>query len=283
MIIKKFIVFFILFPVFLKAQNYPAKPVNYVTDETGVLTNEQKLNLNTKLAEFEKNTSNQFFIYMTQSLNGSDIASMCQEIFHAWQIGSKNNNNGLLIAIFTDDHKFRIHTGYGLEGSLPDILTKRIQDNDMAPLFKENDYYSGIDKGLDQLIYYSKNEFKPEDEESKSPKGFEEWAYVYLINAILLLMFLYSIVGKKAKYRKPKIKTFLLITAIVVSFLPCVGALILYVILLVLGEVKIGLSFRSTKGSSSYFGSSDSSSSSDSGFDGGGGGDSGGGGSDSSW
>ena len=280
MIIKKFIIFFILFPVFVNAQNYPAKPVNYVTDETGLLTNEQLLSLNTKLAEFEKNTSNQFFIYMTQSLNGSDMASLCQEIFHAWQIGSKNNNNGLLIAIFINDHKFRIHTGYGLEGPLPDILTKRIQDNDMAPFFKENDYYSGIDKGLDQLIYYSKNEFKPEDE-NRSPNGFGEWASIYFINVFLFLWFLNSIFGKKAKYRKPKVKTILLITAIVLSFLPCVGPLILYIILLVLGEIKIGLSRRSGSVSNSYSSSSDSSSGS--GFDGGGGGDSGGGGSDSSW
>ena len=60
-----------------------------------------------------------------------------------------------------NDRKFRIHTGYGMEGILPDLLTKRIQDEDMRPSFKQNNYYEGINNGVDKLFYYSKHEYNP--------------------------------------------------------------------------------------------------------------------------
>lgn len=60
-----------------------------------------------------------------------------------------------------NDRKFRIHTGYGMEGILPDLLTKRIQDEDMRPSFKQNNYYEGINNGADKLFYYSKHEYNP--------------------------------------------------------------------------------------------------------------------------
>ncbi len=48
-----------------------------------------------------------------------------------------------------------------MEGILPDLLTKRIQDEDMRPSFKQNNYYEGINNGVDKLIYYSKHECNP--------------------------------------------------------------------------------------------------------------------------
>lgn len=87
------------------------------------------------------------------------MVQLSQEIAGAWDIGQKGKINGVLITVFINNHKFRIHTGYGMEGILPDLLTKRIQDEDMRPSFKQNNYYEGINNGVDKLIYYSKHEY----------------------------------------------------------------------------------------------------------------------------
>lgn len=284
--LKKYIYIF-LFPLFIKAQTYPAKPVNYVTDEAGILDEQQQAALNNKLKRFEDSTSNQLFVYLTQSLNGNDISQYTQDIFHNWQIGAKGKNNGVLVAIYVKDHKFRIHTGYGLEGALPDLLTKRIQDNTMRPYFKQNDYYTGIDKGVDELIYYCGHEFKEDDladgDVITDPAG---WVIVYVINGSLLLLFLYQLFGKKAKQRGVAGKVLWVLFGILLALIPVIGAIIIFLLCGYLGGWKgwrgggSGSSYSSYDSGSSWS-SSDSSSSSD--FSGGGGGDSGGGGSSSDW
>ncbi len=286
MIFKQIFLTLFILPFFLAAQTFPSKPTNYITDGANVLSADQQQSLNSKLSNFEKNTSNQIFVYIAPSLNGSDMTTLCQDIFHAWKIGGKEKNNGLLIAVFVNDHKFRIHTGYGLEGALPDILTKRIQDNDMRPFFKENNYYTGIDKGVDQLIYYSQNEFKPDEVESIG-SNWVSWLLGYSGNLILLSIYLYLLFRKKAKKRSSLVKNGLLVLALIMALLPCIGAIILFFMLVFLKEIKSSGGGSSGTSSGSFWSSSDSSSSSssDSGssFDGGGGGDSGGGGSSSDW
>jgi uncharacterized protein len=282
--VKQIFLIFFLLPFFISAQTYPAKPINYITDEAKALTNQQQQSLNTKLRNFETKTSNQIFVYITPSLNGSDMSNLCQDIFHTWKIGGETKDNGLLIAVFINDHKFRIHTGYGLEGVLPDILTKRIQDNDMRPFFKENDYYTGIDKGIDQLIYYSQNEYTP-DAVDNGDSGWVSWLLGYSANLILLCVYLYLLLRKKAKKRSSIVKNGLIVLAVIMALVPCIGAIILFFMLVLLKEIKSSGGGSSSSSGSSFWSSSDSSSSSDSGssFDGGGGGDSGGGGSSSDW
>ena len=289
---NRLLLIFLLFPFLLQAQDFPNKPSNYITDEANILNNEQEQSLNTKLRSFEDSSTNQIFIYIASSLNGKDLATYSQDIFHAWKIGQADKNNGVLISIFIDDHKFRIHTGYGLEGALPDIATKHIQDNDMRPLFKENKYYEGIYKGVDQLIYYSSNEFKTDiaaEEESVAGVFIFFYAFSGLFLVITLLL------SRKINER-PTAKKVLTILSIIFFIIPFLGSFLLLIMIFVALSYRKDLVKTSnvstwTSSSDSSWGSSDSSSSSwsssdsDSGssFDGGGGGDSGGGGSSSDW
>jgi uncharacterized protein len=290
--IKKFYFILLFLPWLLGAQNYPAEPGNYVTDETGTLTQEQQTTLNTKLKAFEDTTTNQIFVYMTASLNGQNLENHCEEIFHNWKIGQKDKNNGVLIAVFIDDHKFRIQTGYGLEGQLPDILTKRIQDNDMRPLFKQGDYFGGINAGIDLLAYYSSHEFNPDliKEETSTPIAPAEFDYGKGLSGLLigygingLMLFLYIRQLRKKNKDKPTRKAIFITIAVLLALLPCFGSIILFLMLMFIQDTKgISSSGSYSYSSSSSWSSSDySSSSSD--FGGGGGGDSGGGGSSSDW
>lgn len=277
------IIFIFLFSGLIQAQNFPAKPLNYVTDEADILSTDEERALNSKLKAFEDSTSNQLFVYITSSLDGNAIESISQDIFHEWHIGDAKKNNGILISIFVDDHKFRIHTGYGLEGALPDLLTKHIQDKDMRPLFKKNNYYEGIDKGVDQLIYYSKHEFNPTDIEESSVGLF---VFFYIFSAVFLLITL--LINKGLKDR-PTAKKVVLILSIIFFLIPFIGAFLMLIMVFVALSmrkdlVNSGSGTWSSSGDSSWISSSDySSSSSDSSFSGGGGGDSGGGGSSSDW
>lgn len=295
--LKKTLFILLFLPLFTFSQGrFPSKPDNYVTDKALVLKDGEVNALNTKLRMFEDSTSNQIFVYITTSLNGEDMAQLCQDMFHDWHVGQKDKNNGVLIAIFTDNHKFRIQTGYGLEGQLPDLLTKKIQDEEMRPHFKEGDYYAGIDAGIDKLIYYTKHTYVPEP---PKPWYLDIGTLLFCWGANLLFLILYIrnvLRGKKNLSKKQKKKqgnqtvrkTIFITIAVLLALLPCVGGFVLFFMMIFTSDFKgfsSGGSYSSSS-SSSWSSSSDSSwssSSSSSDFGGGGGGDSGGGGSSSDW
>lgn len=281
--------FILLLPVYTFCQSFPEEPSNYVTDEANILGPDEEYRLNAVLKAFEDSTSIQLFVYTSPSLNGAVMSDLCQQIFHQWKIGNKKTNNGVLIAIFVNDHKFRIHTGYGIEGILPDLRTKRIQDEIMRPRFKENNYFLGLIEGVNKIVYYTKHEFKPGREPDESGTGIV-LAIVY--GAQLLFFGIMCLLNFKNRYSKRKFKRIMLVIGLVLFCVPFFGAfgLLLMMIISYAKDRPYINTYRGSTSSSSWdsswsssSSSSDYSSSSSSDFGGGGGGDSGGGGSDSSW
>lgn len=272
----------LLLPILIRAQSFPEKPVNYVTDEAGVLDAQQQSALNSKLKAFEDSTTNQVFVYVTSDIGGVSLTDHCQEIFNTWEIGRKGKDNGVLVAVVVGQKQFRIHTGYGLEGALPDILTKNIQDEVMRPHFKKGDYFTGISEGVDQLIYYSKHEYIPEIIPEKSNTGIIIFASVFLIFCYGINgLFLWAVRSSIKDNEKTSEKTKKIARTLVNIFfyIPFLGAFLMGITGAIFGK----RSRRGSGGSGSRSSSWSSSSSSGSSFGGGGGGRSGGGGSSSSW
>jgi uncharacterized protein len=220
-----FLFLILLLPLFVNAQitlygRFVTEPVNYVTDQAGVLAQYEEDQLNDKLRNFEDSTSNQLFIYVAESLRANDLEDFSREIFNKWGIGQKDKNNGILIAIFIDDRKYRIQIGYGLEATLPSELCKQIQDEFMGPHFKQKNYYEGINAGVDKLIYYTRHEYKP-------PTAFEKMQTPILVTFLIgLVIFAINLASLKKWNNQPKRKQKYLLLG--VSFLG--GAAILTVI-----------------------------------------------------
>src|SRR5439155_4957389 len=73
-------------------------------------------------------------------------------VAEAWKIGRKGNDNGVLFLVAKNDKKMRIEVGYGLEGTLTDVTSRRIIAENVAPLFREGKFASGIEAGIDRII-----------------------------------------------------------------------------------------------------------------------------------
>ena len=65
----------------------------------------------------------------------------------------------------------RIEVGYGLEGALPDATANRIIQQDIAPHFKDRDYYGGISAGVDRILGVIEGEALPEPEMGRPSQG----------------------------------------------------------------------------------------------------------------
>lgn len=148
------------FALHATAQDVPVPKVSrYVTDLTGTLEPGQVQLLEARLKAFEDSTSNQVVVLMMSTIGSESLEDFTLHIAETNKVGVKDRNNGILLFIATVDHKMRIEVGYGLEGALPDALSGQIIRREIAPRFKQGDYYGGISAGVDAIMLATKGEY----------------------------------------------------------------------------------------------------------------------------
>jgi uncharacterized protein len=123
-----------------------------VTDLTNTLSASDRQALEAKLAAWETQTGNQLVVLMVPSTQPEAIASYAIRVAESWKIGRKGKDNGAVFLVAKDDRKNRIEVGYGLEGVLTDVTSRRILAETVAPFFRNNQFAQGIDAGVDQII-----------------------------------------------------------------------------------------------------------------------------------
>jgi uncharacterized protein len=181
------------------AQNVPPRPnpPRLVTDLAGLLQPGEVQALEQKLLAYNDSTSSQVAVVTVPTLDGSDIESYAQALYQSWGIGQKGKDNGLLILIANQEHKVRIQPGYGLEGAIPDAMAGRIIRNTMAPAFRQNQYYAGLDKGIDELEALARGEYKrdpndvPARTSSRGRSGSGSGFPFIIFLGILILIFIF--------------------------------------------------------------------------------------------
>lgn len=125
---------------------------SYVSNPNGLISESTLNQIDQKLASLEQSTTAQVSVVMLNSIGDEDITDFAQSLFVKWGIGQATKDNGLLILFVQDQKTIRFHTGFGLEGVLPDVICKRIQTQKMVPLFKEGNVDGGMVAGIDEVI-----------------------------------------------------------------------------------------------------------------------------------
>jgi uncharacterized protein len=136
------------------ADDLPKIPAltSHVTDLTNTLSAADRQALDAKLVAWETQTGNQLVVLMVPSTQPEAIASYGIRVAEAWKIGRKGKDNGAVFLIAKDDRKNRIEVGYGLEGVLTDVTSRRILAETVAPFFRNGQFAQGIAAGVDQII-----------------------------------------------------------------------------------------------------------------------------------
>ena len=162
-----------------------------VTDLTNTLTTPQIEQLNQKLTQFEQQKGSQIAILIVPTTEPEEIEQFSIRVVENWKLGRKKIDDGVLLLIAKDDRAVRIEVSYGLEGAIPDALANRITDEFMAPLFKQGDYFSGIDVGIQKLIDLIQGEPLPEPNQAIDEQSGDEQSWMSLL--IVLVLFVGSI------------------------------------------------------------------------------------------
>lgn len=120
----------------------------YVTDPSAILSATARDSINAILGRLEKSTGIETAVVMLPSIGNEDIFDFGHELFRKWGIGKKKSDNGLLILFVMDQKKVRFTTGYGIEGTMTDAMSKRIQTTLMIPRFKKGNWDGGMVSGV---------------------------------------------------------------------------------------------------------------------------------------
>ncbi len=81
---------------------------------------------------------------LVRSLDGEAIESFSMRVAEAWKLGTRGQDNGVLVLVALEDRKIRIEVGGGIEGGLTDVQSGRIIRNTIAPAFRERRYGDGL-------------------------------------------------------------------------------------------------------------------------------------------
>lgn len=166
--LKRISCFLIIFLILLSAKSSifakteTVKPTSdfYVNDYAGVLTEETKNYIIKTNAELQQKTGAQIVVVTIKNLENISIEEYATTLFRNFGIGDAQKNNGVLLLCSTGDRKFRIEVGYGLEGTLTDGKTGRIQDTYIIPYLKNNNYNDGIKNGFNAILNEITNEYQ---------------------------------------------------------------------------------------------------------------------------
>lgn len=109
----------------------------YVQDKAGVLTASEENELIRLGRALEDGTTAQIAVLTIDSLEGASRQEYAYEAFKKYQLGSGEEDNGVLILLAMEDREIQVEVGYGLEGALPDGKVGRILDQYAVPYLQE--------------------------------------------------------------------------------------------------------------------------------------------------
>jgi uncharacterized protein len=150
---------FILYVPQLAALDVPALKAR-VNDYAGMLSSYTEKQLEGILRDLEQTDSTQIAVLTIPSLEGEVIAEFAIKVAEQWKIGQRGFDNGAILLIAKADREIRIEVGYGLEGSLTDLISGRIIRNVIVPRFRAGNFDQGVLDGVQAMIGVVRGEYQ---------------------------------------------------------------------------------------------------------------------------
>ncbi len=166
--------FCLLWPVLAFAQVPVPALTGRVVDRTGTLTADQVASLDDRLRAFEERKGSQVAVLIVPTTAPETIEQFSLRVAEAWKIGRKKVDDGAILTVAKDDRTLRIEVGYGLEGALTDVTSRRIIDEIIVPQFRQGRFYEGISAGVDRMLGVIDGEALPEPVRPPNNAQFED-------------------------------------------------------------------------------------------------------------
>jgi uncharacterized protein len=134
------------------AAQIPSAPDRWVTDTAAFLSAGTRQQLDDRLAAYEQQTGHQVLVWIGRTTSGDSVEDWSARAFQAWKVGRRGLDDGLVLFIFSDDHRLRIEVGYGLEERIPDAVASRVIRDVLVPGIRAGDRDAAVSAGVDALL-----------------------------------------------------------------------------------------------------------------------------------
>lgn len=158
-----------------------------VTDLTATLSASQKDELERTLQAFEEKKGSQIAVLIVPTTQPEAIEQYSIRVAEEWKLGRKGIDDGALLLVAKNDRALRIEVGYGLEGVLPDAITKRIVSDIITPYFSNGDFFGGLQAGVLSMIKVVEGEPLPAPV-SRAGAGGMQSGDVWVLGLILVFI-----------------------------------------------------------------------------------------------
>lgn len=180
----------------IAAEVIPPAPARYFNDYAQVISADTAARLNQTLENFEKESSSQIVVAVFPEMQSdSSIEDYTVRVARAWKVGQQDKNNGAVLFVFVQDRKLYLQVGYGLEGVLPDALSKRIIAEQITPRFKSGDFNGGLTAGVQSILAAVKGEYQGtgrtvDDSRGNRSRNVPRGIFaIIIISVVLILIF----------------------------------------------------------------------------------------------
>ena len=190
------IFFFVMLPAVSYCLGVP-ELTGRVNDYADMLSKPTEEQLETALEALEQKSSTQIAILTVHSLAGENLEQYSLQVAESWKLGQEDLDNGVLLFIAKAERKIRIEVGYGLEGSLTDLLAGRVIRNIITPKFKNGNFDQGVIDGVTAMIKIVEGEYTEEN-----LSNYEYGSSGDTGGAIVLGFFMFFTLGKISRGRK---------------------------------------------------------------------------------
>jgi len=181
----------------------PVPPLSaHVIDQVGMLDARQRATLDSVLAGYEQKSGSQIVLLLMSSTAPEAIEQYSIRVADAWRLGRKGIDDGVILVVARDNppslRRLRIEAGRGVQGSLTDAQSKRILEDVIAPYFRRNDFYGGLNAGVSALATTLDREHLPAPAANRHAAQDDG----SLLNTLVpLLFFLFLVVVSRAARR----------------------------------------------------------------------------------
>lgn len=152
----------VLTPV-LAQTGYPSRIDTYINDYNGMMSSGLEAKLRGWLTDLKAQHNIEMTVVTvdsTRDYNGWDstIERFATSLFNRWGIGDRATNKGIMLLVAKDDRKVRIELGAGYDSS-EDKRAKGVLDEFILPYFRNDNYETGIEKGVRAIIFMVTDEW----------------------------------------------------------------------------------------------------------------------------
>lgn len=134
-------------------QLVPVPPLDSpVVDLTNTLDEAARAQLVQQAQDLQQRKGSQLQVLIVPTTEPEDIAQYSQRVYDTWKVGRQGVDDGVILVVAKDDRRVRIHTGYGLEGAIPDATASRVIQEYLVPKFRAGDFAGGIADATAQLV-----------------------------------------------------------------------------------------------------------------------------------